>query len=167
MRTFPRICFFRQTCRTSTLGCHFSKEGFAQVPFRWSLHGMWVIFPDGLRLLGFFAFAESFTLSDIECSGEGVGWVVGLARSFVSCPKLQLSSFEHCLMAFHCQPCPSPLRTRRYCLWFLTSMLDSISHFWLQNSSSSDPAQYFFWPLSSICDNQVLPSLMNLQVVQF
>ena len=76
-------------------------RGFAQVPFISSLHGMRLIFSDGLRSLGLFAFAESFASCDLECSGQGAGWVVGLARLFASCRKLQLFPFEHCALAFH------------------------------------------------------------------
>ena len=53
---------------------------------------MALIHPDGLRPLGRFAFSESF-----RCSGEGAGWVAGLARLFVSCQELQLFPLDTAL----------------------------------------------------------------------
>ena len=82
-----------------------------QVPVRWSLHGMQVIFQDGLRPLGLFAFAESLTSGDFECSGGRSGLSRRLARLVASCQKVQLCPFEHCPMAFHCHRSPCPLRT--------------------------------------------------------
>ena len=87
---------------------------------------MRVIFPDGLRPLGLFAFAESFTSYEFEFSGEGAGEVVGLARLSAMCRKLQSIPFGHYTMAVHCQQSHCPLRTWRCSLGFLTSMFDSI-----------------------------------------
>ena len=90
-----RICSLPQICRTRTLenATFHKRDSFAQVPSNWSLHGMRVILPDGLRPQELFAFAAFFTSCDL-------GWVVGLARLFVSCQKLQFPS-EHFPMAFH------------------------------------------------------------------
>ena len=44
----------------------------------------------------------------VEDLGEGFG-CVDLALSFVSCRELQLSPFEHCPSAFHCQQSPGLL----------------------------------------------------------
>ena len=64
--------------------------------------------------------------------GEGAGWIVGLARLFVSCWKLQLSPFERCAVAFNANNLPV--------LWehdvvpsdSWTACLIQFSRFWLK-----------------------------------
>ena len=80
----PNVQLSTDLCHEHSGKCHFSQERLAQVPFRWSLHGMRLILPAGLRLLGLFAFAESFTSCDLGCSGEGAGWVAGFWRLHVA-----------------------------------------------------------------------------------
>ena len=69
----PEFAAFCSFVERTLSRCQFSQEGFAQVPFRWSLHGMRLILPDGSRPLGLSAFAEPFTSCDLGCSGEGAG----------------------------------------------------------------------------------------------
>ena len=84
---------------------------------------------------------------------------VDFTRLFKSYRKLQLSPFEHCPFAFHCQQSPGLLCSRCFILGFLTTaLLFQNFHFWPQNYSFANSARDFFLPLSSICDNQVQPS---------
>ena len=71
--------------------------------------------PPGLLVLDAF-----FTLCCVEDLGQGFG-CVDFARLFISCRKLQLSPFEHCPLAFHCQQSPRLLCSRCFVPWFLTT----------------------------------------------
>ena len=90
------------------------------VPLRWSLHGSRDILPLGLLPLGLRVLDAFFSFCRVEDLGEGSG-CVDFARLFISCRKLQLSPWEHCTWAFHCQQSPRVLCSRCFVPWFLTT----------------------------------------------
>ena len=90
--------------------------------------------------------------------GDGFGCVI-FARFLTSCRKLQVSPLEHCPLNSHCQSPRVLFLFTRFCTLILDhgawSKFPCLAS---KNSSFSNSGRYFFWPLSSICDNQVLTS---------
>ena len=110
---------------------------------------------------------QFFTLFRVEELGEGFG-CVDFARLFVSCRKLQLSPFEHCPLAFHCQQSPRLLCSRCFVSWSLTTAFLFII-------SISDPKILISNVLLDTsfhhsCQSVIIRSsflLVNLHIVQF
>ena len=78
------------------------------------------ILPLGLLPLGLLALDAFSTFCRMKELGEGFG-CVDFARLFISCRKLQLSPFEHCPLASHCQQSPRVLCPRCFVPLFLTA----------------------------------------------
>ena len=109
-------------------------------------------FPLGLWVID--AFLSFYCIKEL---GNGFGCVI-FARLLRSWRKLQFSPLEHCPLASHCQQSPWILSTL-FCPLILARGVSSIiSVSGPKNSCFVKLARYFFSPLSSICDNQVLLS---------
>ena len=111
-----------------------------------------LLLPPGLRVLD--AFLSFCCMKEF---GDDFGCVI-FARLFISWRKLQLSPFTHCPLASHCQQSPRILYPRCSSLDSWPRRFFHNFNFLLQNSYFVYLARYFFLPLSSICDNQVLLS---------
>ena len=136
-------------------------------PLRWSLHGNRAIFPLGLLPLGILVLDAFFTLCCVEDLGEEFG-CVDFARLFISCRKLQLSPYEHCQLAFHCQQSPRLLCSRCFILGFLTTAPVSKFTFLASKIIHSQillDTSFYHCLQSVIIRSSFL--LMNLHVVQF
>ena len=125
-----------------------------QVPLRLTLQAHRDILPLGLLPLGLRVFDAFRSICCIKELGEGFGGV-DFAPLSLSCRKLQLSPFEHCPLALHCQQSRRLLCSRFFTLWFLTTALVSqfpclASKFPFRKSCS-----ILILPSSSICDSQV------------
>ena len=131
------------------------------------MHGSRAIFPLGLLPPGLLVLDAFFTFCCVEDPGEGFG-CVDFARLFISCRKLQLSPFEHCPLAFHCQQSPELLCSRYFILGFLTMALVSKFPFLASKILHSrillDTS--FYHRLQSVIIRFGF-LLMNLHIVQF
>ena len=109
--------------------------------------------PLGLRVLDGF---RSFCC--MKEFGHGFGCVI-FARLLTSWRKLQLSLSEHCPLDSHCQKSPRILLYTLFCPLILDHGVSLI----ISTSGAKIfyfvcLARYFFSPLFSICDNQVITS---------
>ena len=122
--TDPQICtHFRTLEQAFRLMPFFERWSYCK--FLWSnpckaieTFYRWDFLPLGHRVLD--AFLSFCCIKEL---GDGFG-CVDFARLSLSCPKTQqLSPFQHCPLASHCQQSPSLLCSRYFALWFLTTAL--------------------------------------------